>query len=63
MAQGLRPHRHVCFVSDIQPYYDKKKHQKMKKTTFECYIPNCNYCYSYSVSEEYRPPPKKANMK
>ena len=24
MAQGLRPHRHVCFVSDIQPYYDKK---------------------------------------
>lgn len=32
MAQGLRPHRHVCFVSDIQPYYDKKKHQKMKKS-------------------------------
>ena len=61
MAQGLRPHRHVCFVSDIQPYYDKKKHQKMKKITFECYIPNSNYCYS--VSEEYRPPPKKANMK
>ena len=23
MAQGLRPHRHVCFVSDIQPYYYK----------------------------------------
>ena len=57
MAQGLKPHRHVCFISDMQTYYDKRKHCTMKKVTYSCYVPNCDFCYS--TRSEYRPPPNK----
>lgn len=47
MAQGLRKHRHICFVEEVHPY--TKKGKQYKKIKYSCYVPNCRFCYYRNV--------------
>ncbi len=57
MAQGLRPHHHELYEDEVKRYYDKKRNCDVKKVTYRCMIPNCDYV-THEVYECYYPPPK-----
>lgn len=61
MAQGLKPHRHICWISDSKVYHDHKRRCMVKKITFSCYVPNCKY--SYTEKYEYPEQPAKEKNK
>lgn len=59
MAEGLRPHHHVCFVYGIQRYYDKRKGCMVKKIAYKCMM--CDYM-THEIYECYEPPPSKTKV-